>query len=391
MSEPAPRSAADARPLTIRRCERIFRRHGLPSLIDEHSLKRDVFGRSAPFLLTVLLLELVGTMRLDWNGWQNLLAALAGLAAICAGYAVLNLIRRRPWYLLPQSIGRAELAFFVVVPAALSYVGGGWLDVISVAISNLVLLAVVRFAVGNGLFASLFWGVARIGDELASSLRRLVRLLPLVLLFSLSLFYNAEIWQVFDRISPAADYAFGMFLLAVIIVLTSVGARREAREVLADAGQSAAERHGEAHEASARALAVRAATFSPPQQRNLRVKVATTQLMQVLTVAVGTLVLFAVAGYLSITPEVRELWQIEGGSWSSIYRGDGLDLVIDQTLMRVATALAAINGLYYAINVQVDQAYREELVDDLAEEVTEVIEVREQYLALIEATPAPTR
>lgn len=113
--------------------------------------------------------------------------------------------------------------------------------------------------------------------------------------------------------------------------------------------------------------------------------------MQVLTVAVGTLVLFAVAGYLSITPEVRELWQIEGGSWSSIYRGDGLDLVIDQTLMRVATALAAINGLYYAINVQVDQAYREELVDDLAEEVTEVIEVREQYLALIEATPAPTR
>lgn len=50
----------------------------------------------------------------------------------------------------------------------------------------------------------------------------------------------------------------------------------------------------------------------------------------------------------------------------------------------MATALAAINGLYYAINVQVDKAYREELVDDIADEMREVIRVREHYLRVLE-------
>ena len=62
----------------------------------------------------------------------------------------------------------------------------------------------------------------------------------------------------------------------------------------------------------------------------------------------------------------------------------GTRLRIDQSLVRVAVALATFNGLYYAINVQVDAVYRTDLVDDIAAQLNEVVQVREHYLGLID-------
>ena len=50
---PAPGAPAAVDHLDVPACERLFRRNGLPLLVEGHSLDRDVFGRSAPFLLVV--------------------------------------------------------------------------------------------------------------------------------------------------------------------------------------------------------------------------------------------------------------------------------------------------------------------------------------------------
>lgn len=356
--------------LSRKQCERYFRRQGLPLLVDSHSVGRDVFGRSASFLVVVVLMETVTLVDRQWDWWQNLLAVVGGLAAVLGLYALLNVIRRRHPLTAPQSIGWPELAFFVLAPPVVALVlAAGWRVALTLAVGNVVLLAAVRVLVGLGLLSTLGWGLSRLADELGSSLRRLVRLLPLVLIFSIVLFFNTEVWQVFDRISGQADIALALVFLVLIVALTAVGARREADAVIADAAPHAS---------------VAATTFTVPQRRNLVAMVAASQLLQVLVVSLATGAFFVLVGVLTITPEVREAWSITGGTW---LRRDipflGTTLMIDQTLVRVAVALATFNGLYYAINVQVDAVYRTELIEDVTAQLHDVVRVREHYLTLL--------
>ena len=112
--------------------------------------------------------------------------------------------------------------------------------------------------------------------------------------------------------------------------------------------------------------------------------VASSQLLQVLVVSLATGVFFVLVGALTITDGVREAWAIDGGKWVWDLNFLGTRLRIDQSLVRVAVALATFNGLYYAINVQVDAVYRTDLVDDIAAQLNEVVQVREHYLGLID-------
>lgn len=364
-------------PVDAAACERFFRRNGLPLLVEGHSLDRDVFGRSAPFLLVVLLAELSGAVRMGWPAWANVLALLGGAALVGAAYAGLNVLRGRRWTTLPQSVGLPELAFFVLVPALLPLVfGGQWVDSLVTVVGNLVLLGVVRVVVGYGVLSSLWWGLARVVDELGASLLRLVRLLPLLLVFSLVLFYNAEVWQVFDRTHGVADLVLGGFFLLLVVLFVALRVPGEARESLADAAADVPD--GEL-----------AARFSRRQMANLAAMIATSQLLQVLVVSLGMGVFFMALGTLTVTPEVMALWDVDGGTWQrtvELAGGPGVEgaqLVVTQTLLRVSVAIATFTGLYYAISVQVDAVYREEFVEGIGTQLRDVLRTRARYLTLV--------
>ncbi|MBD8080138.1 hypothetical protein [Cellulosimicrobium arenosum] len=363
--------------LDVAGCEREFRRNGLPLLVEGHSLDRDVFGRSAPFLLVVLLAELTGAVRSGWPAWANVLALLGGAGIVAAAYAGLNVLRGRRWSTLPQSVGLPELAFFVLVPALLPLVfGGQWADALLTVVGNLVLLGAVRVVVGYGILSSLWWGLARVVDELGASLLRLVRLLPLLLVFSLVLFYNAEVWQVFDRTHGVADVVLGAFFALLVVVFVALRVPGEAREALAATATALPE-----HE--------RATRFTRPQRANLAAMIATSQLLQVLVVSLGMGLFFMALGTLTVTPEVMALWDVDGGTWErtiSLAGGGvvgGADLVVTQTLLRVSVAIATFTGLYYAISVQVDAVYREEFVDGIQAQLADVVRTRSRYLDLL--------
>ncbi len=351
-------------------CERVFRRAGLPLLVEGHTAARDVFGRSAPFLLMVLFAEFAGAARLGWPVWVNVLALLGAVAIAVAGYGALNLARRRVWSTLPQSVGGWELAFFVVLPAVLPLVfGGAWTIALWIAAGNLLLLGALRVAVGFGVFAALWWGLARLGSELGSSLLRLVRLLPLLLVFSLVLFYTTELWQVFDTTHATSDVVLGGFFALVIVGFVGLRVPSEARQALAEA--AAAVPGGD-----------RAAVLSRAQRANVDAMLAASQLVQVLVVSAGIGAFFTALGVLTITPQTMELWGVDGGTWVREIDLGGAQLVISRTLIRVAVALATFTGLYYALSVQVDATYREEFVDDVGARLRDVLATRVRYLAI---------
>ena len=112
-------------PADLDRYEHALRRAGLPLLIEDYSASQDVFTRAVPLLGFVFLLELLGAIDLSWSVWANVLAALGGLAVLLAAVAGANAARGRRLLAVPDSIGRVELALFVLVPAVLPLVFGG--------------------------------------------------------------------------------------------------------------------------------------------------------------------------------------------------------------------------------------------------------------------------
>jgi hypothetical protein len=341
--------------------ERRFRHAGLPLLIEGWNASEDVFTRAVPLLALVFVAELLGAIDLDWSLWANMAAATGGLAILLSGFGLLNLARRRRFFELPHRVGRLELAIFVILPALLPLVFGG--QVVSAVVTagaNLALLGLVYLVIGFGLVFILRWAIRQLPEGLTASLAVLTRAVPLLLVFSLVLFINTEMWQVFS-LMPRAYLAAVAGLLALVAAAFLAG--RLPREVVRLQGDGP--------------------PLSPRQRMNVGLVMFVSQALQVFVVSLAMAGFFVVFGALTIGPEVRESWI---GS-----RGTGIGpsiellggrLTITEELLRVSGAIAAFGGVYYAIAVLTDSTYREEFLDDIVGELRETFALRERYLAL---------
>lgn len=381
---PAPTTAA-TRPTPrasvvpeIADAERVLRRNGLPLLIEDYSAERDVFGRAAPFLLLVLLAQLAGAVNLTWSAAANALAVVGGLVLVSAVYVLLNRLRQRPWSTLPQSVDTPELAFFVLAPALLPLVFGGQVTAALVtAASNGALLVLVWFTVRYGFVSTLWWGMARIVDELAASLVRLIRLLPLLLVFSLVLFFNAEIWQVLDAVPPTATWALAAIFAALVVLALGLHLPDEVAAAL----QDAVDRVPGARDLPA---------LTRTQRANVSAMVLTSQLLQVLVVSLAVGVFFVVVGALTVTADVQTAWGVTGGDvvWTATL--DGVALVLNQTSVRVAVSIATFTGLYFAISMLTDAVYRAAFMSAIGEQLTTVTRTRVAYRRALGLAASPS-
>ena len=196
---------------------------------------------------------------------------------------------------------------------------------------------------------------------LTASLSVLTRAVPLLLVFSLVLFINTEMWQVFS-LMPRAYLAGAALLLALVTTSFLIG--RLPREVLRLQSDD-----------------------DPPLDRRQRINVGlvmfVSQALQVLVVSAGMAAFFVVFGALTIGPEVREAWL--GSHGTTI--GPSLELLggritLTEELLRVSGAIAAFGGVYYAIAVLTDSTYREEFLEDIVGELRETFRLRTEYLAI---------
>ncbi len=110
---------------TLSAVERWFRSRGIPHFIDHYSASRDVFTRALAPLTAILVLELVTALDSAWPWWLNLAVAAAGLGALLAVWAVVNVARKRPALARPDRVGPTELAIFVLLVPVLDLLAGG--------------------------------------------------------------------------------------------------------------------------------------------------------------------------------------------------------------------------------------------------------------------------
>ena len=338
-------------------CELRLRRAGLPLLIEEYSAYEDIFTRAVPLLALVFGFQLLGAVQLDWPLWANALALAGGVAVLLGGVAIVNRRRGRRALSVPDRVGPVELSAFVLIPALLPLIFGGQVvSALVTAAGNALLLALIYAIVGIGLLSILRWAGGRIVGQLAASLVLLTRAVPVLLIFMIVLFINTEMWQVFSDVSDPA--LFGVIALFVALGSAFIGSRlpAEVRALEHDVGAEPRLRRR--------------------QRFNVGLVMFVSQGLQVLVVSLLVGLFFVAFGALAITPHVVDAWighpprSIAGQSWLSV------------ELVKVSSALAAFSGLYYAISVLTEQAYREEFLEDLETSLRETFEERAHYLEL---------
>jgi hypothetical protein len=343
--------------------ERRFRRAGLPLFIENYTATEDIFTRAVPVLGFVFIAEMLGAIKLSWSPLANVGAALAGLVILLGSIGLLNRIRGRRFWALPESIGRVELAIFVLLPALLPLIFGGQVrSAVVTALGNALLLGLVYLVVGYGLLSTVRWGALRLLSQLALSVATLARAVPLLLLFALVLFMTNEMWQVASTVTPGV-LAVGAALLVgfgtlFLIAELPAEVRSLEREHSADS------------------------PLSRRQRLNVGLLMFTSHAMQVLMVSLAMGGFFVVFGAITIRPEVMNTWIGSGGHELLAFDFLGERARVTDELLRVSGAIAAFSGLYYAIAVLTDATYREQFLDRLTRELRETFEARRRYLEL---------
>jgi hypothetical protein len=346
--------------------ERRFRRAGLPLFIEDYSATHDIFNRAVPLLALVFIGEMLGAIDLDWTLLENLGAAAAGLAILVGAFALINRLRGRPLFAVPETVGAIELAGFVLLPAVLPVVFGGQItSALVTALANIVLLGLIYAVVGLGLLSMLRWAAGRLYGQLAAALVLLTRAIPLLLVFALVLFVNTEMWQAFSTMPRAFLFAVGLLFIALGSVFLVARLPREVAEIERSVGAG------------------------PPLARRQLVNVGlvlfVSQGLQVLVVSLAVGGFFVAFGALAIGPEVRDSWLGDSGNVLFTLSLLGEQAQITEELLRVSAGIAAVSGLYYAIAVLTDSTYREEFLDEITGEMRETFRARAEYLGLREA------
>jgi hypothetical protein len=348
--------------------ERRFRRAGLPLFIEGYSASQDIFTRAAPVLGFVFVVEMLGAIQLDWSPLANIAAALGGLAILLGSYALVNRLRNRPPLALPQSVGRVELALFVLLPAVLPLIFGGQVEsAVVTAVGNLLLLLFLYLVIGYGLLSTIRWGTVRLLSQVALSVATLARAIPLLLLFALVLFMTTEMWQVTSTVSTGALLICAALLIGFGTVFLIAQLPTEV---------AALEREHSA-----------AAPLSTRQRLNVGLLMFTSHALQVLVVSTAMGGFFVIFGALAVGPEVMRSWIGSPGDALLTFDFLGEQARVTTELLRVSGAIAAFSGLYYAIAVLTDATYREQFLTRTTDELREVFEARSAYLALLAAHP----
>ena len=381
------------------RCERWFVRRGLPHLIDDYTATDDIFTRMAPFLAGVVFLEFFLAFGDRWTGWSQAVAFLGGIAALVGGVVLVNRIRGRRSFQLPDDIGVWELALYVVLPIVPTVIGsqGSALDnAVSVVAFNLVLLAVGYVVTSWALIPMMRWSFGQVRRQVTDVANLAMKSLPTLLIFSAFIFINAEMWQV------ANDFTLPLFGM-VMLLLVGIGGIFifvSVRRLTVDLARFSA--WGDVRPRCANTPVEEIvpaddepAPDTPPLVRraewNVNLLLFVAQGIQVLLVSLVITAFYVVFGLLTVREETLLQWTTVGEltyerDWAVDIAIFGTDLIFTRQLLLVALFIGMFSGLNFAVQVITDDTYREEFIADMTAEVRDALAVRAVYHRRLVAT-----
>lgn len=370
-----------------------FIRRGVPHFIEPYVARHDIWTRAFPVLVAAYVAG--GLYGLDLEGstrGRNAAAAGAVAVALLVGWAVANLLRRRPPFARPRHIDAPELAVFLVGPTIPSMVFGQWADAGRALVEGFVVLTVIYLTTSYGVLPIIRWAGTQLIGQASTVGRMLTRALPLLLLFTTFLFINAEVWQVAGTLDgPVYVVVLAMFFaLGSTFVLSRVPAAIRTINDFDDwaevdrlvTGTPADDidlpESGDPSEIP----------LSRRQQVNIGLVSLFSQAIVITMVALSLFAFFLVFGLLAVPESTTAYWTQADVHVLWHWAVGGRALIVSEQLLRVSAFLGAFSGMYFTVFLTTDATYREEFSQDAAPEIRQALAVRLAYRFAATRTPS---
>ncbi len=374
-----------------------FLHRGVPHLIVDYSPSRDILTRAAPLLYVVFVAELTLVIASSWPVWLRLLTAVGILVASTLIWVASNRLRGRAVFADVTRFGVLEVAVFIFGPPVAALVtGSGWPTALWLLGGNLTLLALTYAVTSYALIPLGIWALFLTVRQLRTVLPVVGRILPTLLLFSVFMFLNAEMWKVASEM-PLGLFAITLGLFAAFgAVLTWLRLPSQVDELgeFAHWGEVAHE-CGDAPCGSIGASGDQAVPMLPLTRRerlNVTLLLFTSQFVQALIVTGIVTALYVGFGMLTISTVTFEQWV---GALPTVLgptvRLFGTDVYLSVELLKTAGFIGAIGGMQFLVTSLVDKDYQREFFGEVRSELRQVFAVRTVYRDLLsgQAKPGP--
>lgn len=364
--------------------ERWFIGRGVPHFIVDYSARTDIWTRAIPLLILAYLAGGLNALNLaHWSTARNLVAAGVTIAVLVLGWTVTNLVLRRPFWSVPTEVGRPELVAFVIGPTVPSAIFGQWGDALQALLEGVIILGIIYLLAAFAVGQLILWAIRSSFGQAAMLGRLLVRALPQLLLFTVFLFINAEVWQVAGTLA-GIPYMIGLgifFVLGAVFVLSRVPRLIDGLATF----ESWDEVGSLVADTPAAGLPVSPGTpldnpLGGREKMDLILVSTFNQAVQVTFVAIVLTGFFVTFGFVAIPLATQAGWM--GADDANVFFTitlSGRDLVMTEALIRVAGFLGAFIGMYFTVVLSTDDKYRAEFAEDTAPAIHEALAVRLVY------------
>ncbi len=279
---------------------------------------------------------------------------------------------------------------FILAPALVHYaLKQNLLPSIGLALLNAMLLTLIYAWTSYAVLPVLIWAVRQAGRQLIDVLNLLMKSLPLLLLFAIFAFLNADTFSMASAVTvPLLCIALGT-VVAVGTLFLVARAPRELRSLSSFADWAEVQALGIG--TPVESVAPRSA--APPdelglswQERlNLSLLIILTQAVQVILVTMAVGGFFLVLGLFLIPTETIAQWgglsveQLAAHKIGPAQQIFGTEVVLTRELLIVAAFVAVISGLQFLVAALTDQTYRAEFTGELVAGLRTGLAVRALY------------
>lgn len=379
-----------ASPDPIRETERWLLRRGLPQFIEGLSGTRDVWTRAQPFLIVVLVVQLLflGVVAVLPGGVSKPALMMCGLVGTFLLLGLVSKFRRGYWFAPPEKVGLPFLTLFVFsVPAATLVADpeGGllWGHALRTLVEQAALLVGVYAVTRLSVFAMLRWGIRETFSHFSDLYNVATKALPLLLVVLIATFLSTEMWQVMGPLSAGWLWASSGMLLALGLAVTFERTRDELRAI--DTGHPI-ELVIEACAGTPMADVVHQVAVPEgrplrrSQRMNLLVAALAKQFIEAALIGAVIWAFFISFGFVAIPLELQQTWIGDLLTTNTVYLELFSDHVITRALFRVATFMGSFGAFYVMIYSASDKTYREAFSDDDSG-LQQAVDVHRVYVA----------
>jgi len=359
-----------------------FLERGLPFVLTRRARWRRLWPRSAPILAAYGTLQacilpiylITGGHDVEITGEpttsQLIVLAIIGLA--------LPLMAIVGWLVSRSRSGRTRAGIAtiaVVTVACVAATVGGATDLAQGA----VVVAAVLILTGCGVGSVVGWAVRMMLSHLATVGALVVRALPVVLLTAL-VFFNTYVWLMAATISGNRLGLAMAFLVSIAAAFVISATRERVKPMLQSTAALPNDPKDTERLADTPFATLPDAADCAPLKRAERLNVifvlATSQLAQIVVVAVVTATIYLILGVIILDPSLLNEWTHTYKSTATVL---GFTLPVPDSLIHMTLFLGALTFMYVSARAAGDAEYRSTFLDPLIEDLHTTLIARNRY------------